>query len=268
MKVSIVIAAYDEVANVEPLVRRLASRFASQRELEWDLLFVVEGRDGTREVLEGLSTEIPQLRILYQPEPSGLGNAFRRGFAAVPEDADYVVTLDADLNHRPEAIPCLLATAREKDLDVLVGSRFVTGSRVVGSPLWKRALSVSVNRLMSLVYRLEVADKTSGFRVYRAEVLRRITTESPGFAFLPEVLIGARAAGYRVDEAPIDFVFRQEGSSKMAFGATSLSYLGLFLARFQTRGLRAKTWYCAPSGSFDSGRSRKRSPASAAGKMK
>lgn len=227
MKLSVVIAAYDEVENIEPLFRRLERTLTSLGGVSPEAIFVVEGRDGTREALERLSAHLSWVRILYGETPSGLGAAFRRGFAAVSDDADYVVTMDADLNHQPEEIPRLLDAARSRDCDVLVGSRFVAGSEVEGSPIWKRTLSGSVNRLMHWLYDLDVGDKTSGFRIYRAAALKELDYRNQAFAFLPEMLILARQAGYRVAEEPIRFTFRREGRSKMHLWATSWSYLGL-----------------------------------------
>lgn len=228
---AVVIAAYNEEDNIEALTRRLDRTLRTLPGCTSEILFVVEGWDRTREILEGLSQEIPNLRILYGEEPSGLGNAFRRGFAAVDPDVDYIVTLDADLNHQPEEIPRLVEALRRSDCDILVGSRFLAASRVEGAPLWKRFLSGVMNRLMRHLFGLRVLDKTSGFRVYRAEVLRAIRFENPSFAFLPEILIRAHAAGFRIAEEPIHFIFRVHGRSKMRFWATSLSYLKLLRTR-------------------------------------
>ncbi|HSG39124.1 MAG TPA: glycosyltransferase, partial [Thermoanaerobaculia bacterium] len=193
------------------------------------------------EILEGLAGEIRGLRLLYQERPSGIGNAFRRGFAAVSPDADWVVTLDADLNHQPEEIPRLLESALGQGCDVLVGSRFLEGSAVVGTPLWKRFLSGTMNLLMRFLYGLRVKDKTSGFRVYRAEVLRRIGFTSDAFAFLPEILIQAHRAGFKIGEEPIHFIYRREGQSKMGIWSTTVSYLKLL-------GLTSPGERRAPSG--------------------
>lgn len=237
-KLAVVIAAYDEEENIEELVRRLDRSLgtlpgAAGRDRE--LLFVVEGRDRTCEILARLAGEIPGIRVLYREEPSGLGNAFRRGFAAIGPDVGRVVTLDADLNHQPEEIPRLLDAFQRSGSDILVGSRFLDASRVEGAPLWKRFLSGLLNRLMRHLFGLRVLDKTSGFRVYRAEVLRAVEFESSSFAFLPEILIRAHAAGFRIAEEPIHFVFRVHGRSKMRLWATSLSYLRLLGTRSASR---------------------------------
>ena len=231
MKIASLIAAYDERGNAEPLVRRLKAALAPLEGWTHELVFVVEGTDGTREVLEALAAELGGLQVLYREQRSGIGAAFRRGFAAVPDDADYVVTLDADLNHQPEEIPRLLAAAERRGCDILVGSRFVAGAAVEGTPLWKRFLSTTGNRLMRLLYGLEVGDKTSGFRVYRAAALRRLAFDNDAFAFLPELLVRAHALGMKLAEEPIHFVFRREGKSKMGIWDTSRSYLTLLRLR-------------------------------------
>lgn len=234
-RLAVVIAAYDEEENAEALTRRLHRTLSGLAGWTWEIVYVVEGRDRTREILERLAAEIGGLRILYQEAPAGIGNAFRRGFAAVPEGLDFVVTLDADLNHQPEEIPRLLEAARRSGCDVLIGSRFLAASRVEGTPLWKRFLSGTMNLLMRWLYGLRVRDKTSGFRVYRAEALRSLEFENEDFAFLPEILIRASAAGLTLAEEPIHFVFRREGRSKMGIWKTSLSYLRLLRARFSRR---------------------------------
>lgn len=234
--VSIVIAAYDEAENAEKLTRRLDSSLRSLRDCKSEILFVVEGRDGTREILEGLARGIPNLRVLYGEKPGGLGKAFRRGFAAVSPESEYVVTLDADLNHQPEEIPRLLEAARDRNADILVGSRFVEGGRTDGTPAWKLFLSGTLNVILRIVFGLRVRDKTSGFRVYRGGALRRLEFDNDNFAFLPEILIRANALGMSIVEAPIHFIFRTEGRSKMHIVTTAWSYLSLLSLRFRSYG--------------------------------
>ena len=235
MKLSVVIAAYNEQDNIEELTRRLDGVLRGLPATDSEMIFVVEGPDGTREILERLSTELGRIQILYTEKQSGLGSAFRRGFAAVSPDADLVLTMDADLNHEPEEIPRLLEEIQSRDLDVLVGSRFIAGSRNEGIPLWKWVLSILMNRLIASLFDVEVRDKTSGFRIYRAEALRRLTGyRNNDFAFLAEMLIRATDEGLRIGEAPIHFTFRTRGESKMSIPKTSRSYLILLRSRFDT----------------------------------
>lgn len=233
-RLAVVIAAYDEEENAEPLTRRLHKALSTLSGWTWEIVYVVEGRDRTREILERLAGELGGIRVLYQEKPAGIGNAFRRGFAAIPQNTDWIVTMDADLNHQPEEIPRLLEAARKTGSDILIGSRFLDASRVDGTPLWKRFLSGIMNLLMRVLYGLRVKDKTSGFRVYRAEALRALPFENDAFAFLPEILIRARRAGLVLAEEPIHFIFRKDGRSKMGIWDTSLSYLTLLRPKLRS----------------------------------
>lgn len=238
MKLSVVIAAYNERENVIPLTVRLRATLDALA-VDWELLYVVEGADGTREALEAIAREVPRVKVLYREVPLGLGAAFRRGFAAIRPDADLVVTMDADLNHQPEEIPELLAARELSGADIVVGSRFVRGSSVTGIPLWKKALSASMNAAMRFLWGLKARDKTSGFRLYRGEVLRSLSFHNDNFAFLPELLINASRKDYSILEVPIRFTVRVHGVSKMHILTTSRSYLALLRSRWDAWSLFA-----------------------------
>lgn len=231
MRLSVVIAAYNERENVGPLTERLR-RTLDALGADWELLYVVEGADGTREAIEAIARDLPRVKVLYREAPSGLGAAFRRGFAAARADADVVLTMDADLNHQPEEIPMLLEALQRSGADIVVGSRFVRGSSVTGIPVWKRLLSGTMNAAMRTLWGLRTRDKTSGFRAYRGPVLRGLAFRNDNFAFLPELLIGASLRGFTIVEAPIRFTARVSGVSKMHVFTTSRSYLSLLRSRW------------------------------------
>jgi dolichol-phosphate mannosyltransferase len=203
---------------------------------DWELIYVIDGTDGTREMAETFSATHPQIRILHNAQPSGLANAFRRGFEAVSDDADVVVTLDADLNHQPEEIPGLIKALAGRGADIVIGSRKVRGSATSGAPLWKTTLSDNVNRFMRFLAGTPVTDMTSGFRVYSRRAFRQLSFTSLGFAFLPEILIRAHDEGFKIVEEPITFIFRVDGESKMKLIPTALSYCRLFTGRFLALG--------------------------------
>jgi dolichol-phosphate mannosyltransferase len=235
MKLAVVVAAYNEHDSIEALTRRLVAILRGMRDCASEIIYVVEGDDGTREIVEALSVELRPVRLLYQKDPIGLASAFRRGFAAVSPDTDFVVTMDADLNHQPEEIPRLVARAVASRADIVVGSRFVRGARIDGMPVWKRAVSRLVNRLVGFLFDLRIRDKTSGFRVYRSEALRALEFANSGFAFLPEILLDATESGLEIVEAPIHFVYRTRGVSKMNLWRTSGSYLALLVSRLRSK---------------------------------
>ena len=231
MKCSLVIAAYNEEGNIRELTSRIIAVMGSLRDTAWELIYVIDGTDNTRAIAESFAAQRPEIKILYTAEPSGLGAAFRRGFAAVARDSDVVITMDADLNHQPEEIPRLVEALSLRKADIVVGSRKVPGSDVQGAPFWKTSLSNLGNLIIRKLIGMPVADQTSGYRVYSMSAFRRISFDDMGFAFLPEILIEAIRKKMKVVEEPIVFIFRTSGESKMRLGPTARSYFKMLRTR-------------------------------------
>ena len=105
------------------LTSRLVQSLDAIPESRWRLIYVIEGTDSSKEIAEEFSGKRTEIQVLYAREPSGLASAFRRGFDAVPDDTDVLITMDADLNHQPEEIPRLVAALSSHAADVVVGSR-------------------------------------------------------------------------------------------------------------------------------------------------
>jgi dolichol-phosphate mannosyltransferase len=139
------------------------------------------------------------------------------GFAkALEGDPDIVVSMDADFSHDPRALPDLLAALRTHDL--AIGSRYLAGVRILNWSVWRLMLSRAANAYVGLLLPSPITDRTSGYRAYRSEVLRRIAFESArsnGYAFLVELLELVLASGFRIEEVPIVYEDRQLGRSKM-----------------------------------------------------
>jgi dolichol-phosphate mannosyltransferase len=238
MKYTLVIAAYNEEKNIGPLTSRIISTLDGVQGVKWELIYVVEGTDATRSIVQSFADKRPEIRMIYNELASGLGNAFRRGFAAVSVDSDTVITMDADLNHQPEEIPRLAECVYSRNADIVIGSRKVAGSVIEGAPMLKTAVSNFVNIVIRRVIGMPVADQTSGYRVYRYDAFRKISFENDGFAFLPEILLQAHSLKLKMVEEPINFKFRVEGESKMKWGATARSYLAMLASRFKKREAR------------------------------
>jgi len=228
MKLATVIAAYNEGENIGPLCQRLLQTLRAMPAVHFVLIFVVEGDDGTEQALRQLALDAREIVILRPSKAAGLGAAFRMGFEAIPSDVDLVVTMDADLNHAPEDIPRLVAALETDGADIAIGSRLARGGTSLGVPHWKRALSGGMNLMIQRLFRSGIRDSTSGYRLYRADVIRDLHFSNNGYAFLPELLTLATARGYRATECPITFKYRQFGRSKMFILPTVVSYLRYF----------------------------------------
>ena len=202
--------------------------------LEYEILYVIEGNDGSRELLDNLNN--PQVRYLYHLERLGPAKASLLGFANVLPKADLIMTMDADLNHQPEEIPNLLKCFIETNTDIAIGSRYIKGGRVYGMPSWKLLLSRWMNIIINVFSGIKVADKTSGFRIYKNAAAKHITENirAKNFEFYPEAILISHKAGFTFAETPITFINRIRGESKMAKTQTIFGYLKMFWRKFKS----------------------------------
>ena len=144
---SIVIAAFNEEKNIEELTLRIDKTMKSLN-IPYELIYVIAGTDNTINIVRNKEKSLP-IKSFYNAQPGGLGTDFKKGFAAVSPSAKYVITMDADLNHHPEQIPALLNAIKEKKVDIVIGSREVSGSVIINIPKWKRGVSKIANTVFN-----------------------------------------------------------------------------------------------------------------------
>lgn len=223
MNISAIIPAYNEKGNVEELVERLHPQL--ERHCSgFDICFVYQGTDGGAEALQSLQSEYSNLRVLHHEEPLGVGRAYQKGFENVPDEATHVLTMDADLNHRPEELYRFIEA--EADANIVIGSRFINNGDFRDLESWRKFASPFAAKVISLLFSLSVNDVSSGYRLYDASVIRSIRGELSfaDFEFYPEVLIRAGRKGYGAAEVPITYDERKHGQSKMNELQTALGY--------------------------------------------
>lgn len=175
--------------------------------------------DGTGDVAENLARTYPgRVEVIHRTGPRGLGRSYVDGLQrAIESGADLIFQMDADLSHNPEHLPALAAAADHYDM--VIGSRYLTGVSVVNWPLHRIFLSAFANRYVRAVTRISATDCTSGFRCWRREALQRLPLNSMvsnGYAFIVEMLFEASRRGCTIGEAPIIFIERRQGQSKVS----------------------------------------------------
>ena len=174
--------------------------------------------DGTGEIADGLAELDPHVHVLHRARKDGLGRAYVAGFRwGLERDYDVLVEMDADGSHQPEQLSRLLTALA--DADVVLGSRYVPGGRIVDWSWQREVLSRGGNRYTSIALGVPLRDATGGYRAYRASAVRQLdldTVASAGYCFQVELAWRAVRAGLRVVEVPITFVERTEGTSKMS----------------------------------------------------
>ena len=216
MHALVCLPTYDERENLEPMLRALGEVLGPE-----DRVLVIDDSspDGTGELADRLAAELPYVDVLHRERKDGLGPAYIAGFRhALATDARLVIEMDCDFSHDPNDLPRLIAAAA--DADVVLGSRYVRGGRVLDWGLLRRAISKAAS-IYTQVLLMPVKDATGGFKCFRREVLERIdlnAISARGYMFQIETTFQARRAGFRVVELPITFVDRRVGGSKMSRG--------------------------------------------------
>lgn len=184
-----------------------------------DVLVVDDGSpDGTGDLVAGLGSTEPRIRLVRRRGKLGLASAYLTGFRrALDEGYDVVIEMDADLSHRPEDLPALLEGTTRYDLTI--GSRYIPGGGVSNWSRTRLLLSRAGNAYARAVLGLPVSDATSGYRAFRAPVLEKLLLEqvrADGYAFQVELAYLAWRMGYAVGEVPITFREREHGRSKLS----------------------------------------------------
>lgn len=211
----VVIPTYQEAENIETVVRQIFDAVPNA------IVLVVDDSspDNTAEIAGKLALQGLGVEVMTRPTKSGLGSAYKEGFArAIENGATAAVEIDADLSHDPSMIPSLLE-ALDDGASLAIGSRYVEGGSSPGLSWGRLALSRGGNYYASLTLGLPVKDSTSGFRAYRAELLKRMRlTEihADGYGFQVEMAYEVHRLGGVIKEIPITFRNRAAGGSKMS----------------------------------------------------
>jgi dolichol-phosphate mannosyltransferase len=211
----VITPTYDEAENIEEWLRRTRAALPDA-----DVLVVDDNSpDGTGAVAERVAAELGRIQVLHRPMKEGLGVAYRAGLGAGLEQGyDLPCHLDADLSPDPAVLPVLSARLEDDDADLVIGSRYVPGGSIPNWPWFRRALSRVGNFYAGVVLGTSVRDNTSGYRVYRAEILKDIdyaSTRAKGYGFMIETAYRVWLRGGRIIESPIAFTDRVRGYSKM-----------------------------------------------------
>jgi len=210
----VVVPTFNERANLATLIAGLMQHPNVK-------VMVVDDQspDGTGEVADVLAREhAGRIEVMHRTERRGLGRSYIDGIRkAIRQPVDVVCQMDADLSHDPASLPDLVAATDRAD--VVIGSRYIPGGRILNWPLRRRVLSRFANAYIRIVTRLSARDCTSGYRCWRREALAGLPLDrfiSDGYSFLVEMLYVASQRGCRIGEVPITFAERRQGESKLS----------------------------------------------------
>jgi dolichol-phosphate mannosyltransferase len=213
-KILVVTPTFNEAENIPKLIPAVLRQSPNI-----DILIVDDGSpDGTANIVKDIMTTNQNVHIIERQGKQGLGTAYVAGFRyAIENGYNYVFEMDADFSHNPNEIPAFLS--KIKEFDLVIGSRYVNGVRVLNWPMNRLLLSYSANVYTQVITGLPVRDATGGFKCYRIETLKSIDLEkirSNGYAFQIEMSFKVWKKGFRLVEIPIIFTDRRLGVSKMS----------------------------------------------------
>jgi len=211
MKAIAMVPTYNEALNIEPLLRQILSQGPDVGAVVVD----DNSPDGTATIVARLAKEDPRVRLILRKEERGRGTAGIVGFRyAVQQGISFVIEMDADFSHQPFYISSFLK--QMDDCDLLIASRLIPGGGERGRPFLRRWITRLANFYIRLVLGLPVRDCTSGYRVFRREVLAAIDLDhimSAGPSVVEEVLYKAYKRGFRIKEVPYILEERKAGES-------------------------------------------------------
>ncbi len=229
----VIIPTYNEYDNVRPIVDQILALTE-----DFDILFVDDGSpDGTAdEIRQQMERYIDRIYLIEREGKLGLGTAYIAGFRwALERNYQHIIEMDCDFSHPVSALPRLISTVRNEDVDVCVGSRYVKGGNVEDWPIGRLLMSYMASLYVRVLTWLPVKDTTAGFVCYTQEALSAIDLDSihfKGYGFQIEMKYAVYRLGYKIKEIPITFVDRKVGISKMSSSIFGEAFTGVIKLRW------------------------------------
>ncbi|HTV42925.1 MAG TPA: polyprenol monophosphomannose synthase [Candidatus Sulfotelmatobacter sp.] len=211
----IIVPTVNERENLPRVAQRLLSL-----PVKVDML-VMDGNssDGTGQIADDLAAKHPEIHVIHEEKKSGLGRAYLAGFRwALERGYEYICEMDSDLSHNPDDVPQLIEAAKNQDADLVLGSRYSGGVRVINWPLKRLMLSRSAGVYVSVITGMPFSDPTGGYKCFRRRALQAINLDeikSNHYSFQIEMTHRLWRDGFKIVEVPIVFTERVHGKSKL-----------------------------------------------------
>lgn len=210
----IIVPTFNERENLPRLMAKLLSLPVAV-----DVLVVDDNSpDGTGKIADELAAQHPQIHVLHRVEKNGLGRAYIAGFKwALEKNYEFIFEMDCDFSHDPAEVPVFLQAAEKADL--VLGSRYVGGIRVINWPLGRLMLSRFAGKYVNVITGMMFSDPTGGYKCFRRRALQAINLDvvrSNGYSFQIELTHRLWREGFTVVEVPIIFTDRVVGASKIS----------------------------------------------------
>ena len=220
MNISIIIPTYNEAENIRELISEI-SKVCKENMLPNNIVIVDDNSpDNTSKIVKEIMLENKNVRLIEREGKLGLGTAYIKGinYSLNNLHSDLIMTMDADFSHSPKYIPGFVDKIKE-GYDVVLGSRYIPGGGIGSWGIHRTIISKGANYLARTLLRLDTKDNTTGYRIYKKQVLERIdlnSIKSNGYSFLMEMVFWCQYHNFKIAETPIFFDIRRHGASKIS----------------------------------------------------
>lgn len=227
----IIIPTFNEIDNIEKMIKTLFEIYPAI-----SILIIEDGSpDKTGEAVKKLMENFKNLNMIERSGKLGLGTAYIEGFKwALEKRFNYIVQMDCDFSHDPQAVKDLLLEAQTNDL--VIGSRYIDGIRIINWPFKRLLLSYLASVYTRIITGIPLRDTTGGFKCFRKNALAAINLEkiiSNGYSFQLEMNYKVFAKKMKIKEVPIIFYERRDGHSKMDGGIIFEAVFAVFFLRLK-----------------------------------
>ena len=231
MKILIIIPTYNEDKNIINLINDIELKYK-----KYKILIIDDSSNLLTKKLINKS-EFRNLEYFKRNTKLGRGNAVRFGFNyAVKNLYEYVIEMDGDYSHDPNEIQHLVKKIISDKSDLVIGSRYLPKSQILGWPLKRRLFSILANYFARILFSFKITDYTNGFRIYNMKSINELTKykiKNHGFIYLTETLVILQKKNFMITEYPVVFNNRKLGKSSLKFKEILNSLYGIFEIKFR-----------------------------------
>ena len=224
--IAIIIPTYNELDNIQRLVKEIKKNCNKCN------IYIVDDTEND-DIGKLITKKKIKTKYFHRKRKSGRGSAIIYGLKKAFKDKTnkIFIEMDADFSHDPKEIKKNLDTFKKKELDLLIASRYLKGSKIINWSLSRRIFSKLSNFLARNILNISLHDFTNGFRIYSKRSTKKIIQKcgniGVGFIILSEIIVVLHNNNFKIDEVSTKFVNRERGQSSVNFSLVVASFFGL-----------------------------------------
>jgi len=230
MKIGFVLPCYNEYENIFILIKQIKKIFNNH--------FIVVIDDSTTNEIKNKIIKYKKIKYFKRKVKSGRGSAVLFGMKKILGESkiDLIVEMDTDLSSHPKELPKNIKNFKKKNLDLLVMSRYLKGSKIINWPLKRRLFSFLSNKLAKFLLGVNVSDYTMGYRIYSKSATKHVVNNcgkiGDGFIVLSEILAELNSNNFKIEDTKTTFTNREKGDSTVNIKLIYESLIGIFKIYF------------------------------------